>query len=506
MTTVPPGGLLARDYKSLSLFRIAFSLYLLLDFLVHDFFAFAELYGPTGMLPASVLAADARFASNTPFGAAMRILDYSQPQVWFPTLYLLSVAWFGVGYRTRLANALLLALNVYLYWRNPFVKTGAETLARLMLLWCLFLPMSRYWSVDAILHPEHRERHYPAFPFVAIRLQLCSVYVFGALFKLLGSPWRDGSAVALALSDTLFGNTAVGSLLVRELPLLLVFTTYAVTVFQLALPLLVYAPWHNDLLRALAIAGAAALHVSFIFCLSIGSFPFLSLVMLLLLVPDRWIDRALERWSMALKVVLAGHPPPNAVHRIAARPPAIRIVNHAQVFACGFLLTVATGNNVMSIARSLDGDPFALTLPTAFDKLTAAFLVRQNWALFAPMPVHFRWEYALSALAADGSTRSMKHVIPDPPIRQNLDGSPWEFTSSRWQKFLSHITWLNEEEWNAFREFLCREANTRFSGVRSLELTVTLRPVAQTGVSERSIHREFVCSMFQDARMVLDRL
>src|SRR6185295_471337 len=99
------------------------------------------------------------------------------------------------------------ALHSYLYWRNPLITSGAENLSRLALLWCLFLPMARYWSVDAAMDPKPRDRHYPGLPFVAIRLQLCSVYVFAALFKLLGEPWRDGSAIALALSDTLYGNT-----------------------------------------------------------------------------------------------------------------------------------------------------------------------------------------------------------------------------------------------------------------------------------------------------------
>jgi len=37
------------------------------------------------------------------------------------------------------------------------------------------------------------------------------------------------------------------------------------------------------------------MHVSFIFCLNIGAFPFLSLTALILLVPDAWIDRLLQR-------------------------------------------------------------------------------------------------------------------------------------------------------------------------------------------------------------------
>ena len=85
----------------------------------------------------------------------------------------------------------MLLLNSYLYWRNVYVVSGAEDLARLLLIWCLFLPLNRYWSVDAALDPQSRERPYPVLPFVALRLQIVSLYVFSGLFKLAGARWLD---------------------------------------------------------------------------------------------------------------------------------------------------------------------------------------------------------------------------------------------------------------------------------------------------------------------------
>ena len=161
---------------------------------------------------------------------------------------------FGIGYRTRLSNAVVLLLNSYLYWRNVYVVSGAEDLARLLLIWCLFLPLNRYWSVDAALDPQSRERPYPVLPFVALRLQIVSLYVFSGLFKLAGARWLDGSAVAMVLTDNMFGATPVGLFLAGHFPGLLVFVTYATIAFQLALPFLVYSPWYNDLTRAIALA------------------------------------------------------------------------------------------------------------------------------------------------------------------------------------------------------------------------------------------------------------
>jgi Vitamin K-dependent gamma-carboxylase len=182
-----------------------------------------------------------------------------------------------------------------LYWRNPYLKSGAEDLAHLLLLWCVFLPMNRYWSVDSALDPQSPDRPYPALPFIAIRLQIASLYLFAAFFKLAGAPWRSGDAVIWALGDTAFGATPIGLFLVHHVPMLLRVVNYLVIAFQLAFPFLMYSPWHNTWTRSFGLAGAALMHLSFMLCLNMGGFPFLSLILLVLLVPDVWIDRLLRR-------------------------------------------------------------------------------------------------------------------------------------------------------------------------------------------------------------------
>src|SRR6185369_10292474 len=178
-----------------------------------------------------------------------------------------------------------------------------------LLLWCLFLPMARHWSVDAALDPAPRDRPHPTLPFVAIRLQIASLYLFAALFKLAGRPWRTGEALAMAMSDNVFGGTAVSRLLVDHAPGLLHVATYGVVGFQLAFPFLIYAPWRNDAARAIALAGTALMHVAFIVCLNVGGFPYLCLAMLLLLVPDRWLDRLWRRRRTRLAAITIFYEP-----------------------------------------------------------------------------------------------------------------------------------------------------------------------------------------------------
>jgi Vitamin K-dependent gamma-carboxylase len=163
--------------------------------------------------------------------------------------------------------------------------------------------------VDSALDPQPPDRPYPAIPFAAIRLQIVSLYFVSAIFKLEGAPWRSGKALIWALSDTAYGATPAGLFLVHHLPGLLYIVNYSVIAFQLAFPFLVYWPWRNDWTRAFALLGAACRHVSFLVCLNIGSFPFLSLAVLILMVPDPWIDRLLLRRRMRLQHITLYHEP-----------------------------------------------------------------------------------------------------------------------------------------------------------------------------------------------------
>jgi hypothetical protein len=297
------GTIVSRNFKALSAFRIVFSLYLFCDFLAAVYPYFDDLYGDTGVLPISALTSDHYHTGLVFILPLLKILDAILYRPLFTLLYSVALFAFAIGYRTRWSNAFVFLLNSYLYWRNPSLNSGAETLAHLLLLWCLFLPMARYWSVDAALDERPRDRPYPALPFLALRVQIGSLYIFSALFKMSGLPWVRGSAVTWALSDHLFGATSPGLFLIHQTPALAIAADYAVVGFQLAFPFLVYCPWRNDLVRALALGGSSLMHISFIFLLNVAGFPYLCLTMLLLLVPDTWIEVLLRKRNEKLASV-----------------------------------------------------------------------------------------------------------------------------------------------------------------------------------------------------------
>ena len=295
--------LFSTDFQSLSLFRIVFSIYLLGDFFLMNAPYFGDFYTDAGFLPLSSLEANRDISGMPVIYPVLKLLEWLQLPALLPYLYPAALIGFALGYRTRWCNGIAFLLYCYLFWRNPYIRSGAESLAHLLLLWCLFLPMNRYWSVDAALDKGARNRAYPVLPYIAIKLQVCSVYFFAALFKLGGAPWRDGFAISWALSDNAFGGTPAGLYLVENAPFVLTLATYAVMALQLSFPLLVFAPWRNDVARAVALGGVALMHIAFVFALNIGGFPFLCVTMLLLFVPDAWMEKLFQRRRERLRRV-----------------------------------------------------------------------------------------------------------------------------------------------------------------------------------------------------------
>lgn len=282
------------DFQSLALFRILFAFFLIVDFFVNVAPYYSIFFTDHGILPRSLLMHD---GWATPANFSLLVLnDYPAFHVAFCAVHIAALFAFLTGYRTRVANLVLLVTYASLYFRNPLLLSNCELLSKLFLLWTVFAPMNRYWSVDSALDPLPRDRSYPKIPVMGIKLQIVTIYLFAALFKIGGASWiLDGSALTKALSDNWYGGTEYGLYIAAHIsPIMGYFACYLATIFQLFFSALVYSPIYNDSTRALAIAGAFLMHTSFLILLNIGIFPIICWVYLVLLVPDTWWNAILR--------------------------------------------------------------------------------------------------------------------------------------------------------------------------------------------------------------------
>jgi predicted DCC family thiol-disulfide oxidoreductase YuxK len=297
---VARSGLLSFDSKSLSIFRIAFAIFLACA-CWQDLLFFPDWYSDDGVLPRFTLLAG--WANWTGSLSLMASNDTPIFQTVFCAIYVVALTAFAVGFRARLATIVLIVIRISIYWRNPLITSMIPHIANIFLIWCSFLPLNRYWSIDAALDPEPRDRPFPKIPLLALKLQLGSIYFFSALFKLAGPRWIHGEAILRTLQDSYHANTPLDVWLVANAPGMLVAVNYAVIVFQLLFPFLVYAPFRNTSLRAIALAGAFLMHLTFMLLLHIGTFPLLSICFLLLLVPDAWWNALSTRRDNRLRKV-----------------------------------------------------------------------------------------------------------------------------------------------------------------------------------------------------------
>ena len=147
-------SILAFNVQALSLFRIVFCIYLAYNFFFNVYPWYDDFYGDAGILPMAALAGHNDFDGLAVMVPLLSFFDPLRIPGAYPVLFATTLLCFAIGYKTRLANAVLFVLTTYLYWRNPFVLSGAEDLAHFSLLWSLFLPMNRHWSVDSALDPQ----------------------------------------------------------------------------------------------------------------------------------------------------------------------------------------------------------------------------------------------------------------------------------------------------------------------------------------------------------------
>ncbi len=303
------------DLQALSMFRIVFGLVILTDFIFGFLPTRGDFYTETGFLPHQLQ----EHLSEMP---GRYSLLYWFPETWFLELftwvYGLLIIFFIIGYRTKTVKFLLFICQTSLYYRAITTMMGADTVMHIFLLWSLFVPLDRYWSVDAALRLTPRDVDVPPVCMAGIKMQIAMLYLFSGIFKVFGLDWWNGDAVGFALRDT-NNATALGQWLAGTWPWISHWITMPVMLFQLSFSLLVYSPFYNNVTRGIALIGAAAMHTAFMFLLVVGLFPQVCLSYLPILVPDAWWNAFFAQRRRRLERITLYFDPPCAFCEKIAR-------------------------------------------------------------------------------------------------------------------------------------------------------------------------------------------
>ncbi len=402
--------LLGIDFRSLRLFRVGLALLILGDLLARsvDLDAF---YTDAGVLPRSLLKIPSlRFSFHALVGGRRGEEVLFLAGAAFALLLL-----FGVWPRmAALASWLFLAS---LDARNPLVLNHGDELLRIFLFWSIFVPLA---PCQRPSRGGAGKRHLSVFT-AALVIQVCIVYFFGALLKTDRSWSVTGTAIHSALGLEQL-STGFGRALLSR-PGLLRIATLLVYYLELLGPMLIFVPWRNRRIREAAIVAFVAMHLAIAATMSLGLFPWVSILGWVLILPSETLDRL--QGALGLGQGAAG-PAPAAPRRGSLLGAGARLLG-------AYLLCSVLVWNI----RCLGTKPEELH-PSPLDLPLVAAQLDQRWNMFAPRPNYVSGWYVAAADLADGS-----HVDLMNAGRAVSWSRPDVIASTypdfRWRKFLINV-------------------------------------------------------------------
>ncbi len=223
----------------------------------------------------------------------------------------------GIGWQTRLMHVLSALLIVSLGSRNIMLENGGWVVLNLLVVWSMFLPLGRRFSVDALLRSlrQRRETTISALneraepprdtsPVVSLAVaaliaQWIVIYYFNVVHK-TGREWRDGTAVYYFFQQDRM-VTLLGAWVRESIPLIgFKLMTYSALVMESAIALLLASPFRTPLFRMVAWGLCCALHLSIDAVVQLGPFSWAMVTMFWVLIPreawDHFGPKVLSRW------------------------------------------------------------------------------------------------------------------------------------------------------------------------------------------------------------------
>jgi predicted DCC family thiol-disulfide oxidoreductase YuxK len=199
------------------------------------------------------------------------------------------------------AAVLITSLNS----RNIMLENGGYVVLNLLVVWSMFLPLDRRFSVDAFLRswrarregtsaaledrslPERDTRPVVSLAVAALILQWAVIYYFNVVHK-NGPLWRDGTAVYYFFQQDRM-VTVLGAWLRYVMPFwIITFMTFGTLVIESTLVVLLLSPVAPGISRMIAWILVCTLHLTIDAVVQLGPFSYAMATMFFLLIPARF--------------------------------------------------------------------------------------------------------------------------------------------------------------------------------------------------------------------------
>ncbi len=431
---------LVLDLRALALFRIAFGLVLVIDFLdrLKDVVIF---YTSDGVVYPSL------FTGNI-FGNNTFSLNFLSGSPALATAILVAGLVFAVaftmGYMSRIANIALWIIVVSLHNINVMILQGGDDYMRLLLFWSMFLPLARRISVDALHHKYEGINRYFSIGNLGLIFQIAFLYFFTAMLK--DSPiWTtDYTAVYYALSLDPF-RTPIGEIIlsIKWLPTLLTFVAINI---ERTVPFLILLPFYNQFTRFLAVLMIFGLHFGIGTAMDVGPFSWVCMAAALSLIHTNWIDFALNLAKKRAKPVHKARVSSilNKVSSFLKKLPYLKITlkSRIQKPKLKAFVGIVVGSLVMFsllsmvLITNINTLGFTYKLGEFPSKIVRFFRLDQSWRMFSPYPTFEGGWTVITGYDLEGNEYNLyqgnsREIQPD-----NLYNNP---KNERWRKYTMNL-------------------------------------------------------------------
>jgi hypothetical protein len=272
------------DLRSLAVFRIGLGLVILYK----AFFRMVHadmIFGVRGLYSLQIMS---DFWGNIPHLPSIHLAsdDVTFHFAVFAVEALTAIA-FTLGWQTRAVTLLLfyfeLSNNVAMYLNQD----GADIYIGSALVWCCWLPLGRYLSLDSRRNLAPESNRICNWASAALVLQIVMIYWFAGHNK-TGAAWKAGTAVQWALNLDL--KSTIFAEYLRSFFALNRAATYLTPYFEMSAVLLL-VPFAVARIRMVLICAFVIFHLAFGVVFHIGALSFAASCIWLALIPTEAWDR-----------------------------------------------------------------------------------------------------------------------------------------------------------------------------------------------------------------------
>ncbi len=419
------------DLRTLGLLRISLGIVLIWDWFVRYRDMVAH-YTDFGVLPRGPFLES---FSNPHYHSLFFLTGTNEGVHFLFFLYAIAIILFTIGYRSRLTTFICWLFVISFNSRNPMVIQGGDILLRVMLFWCLFLPLGARFSVDRFFNPKDKEdepRYFSAAT-IAIILQVVAVYVCTALLK-TGVEWhKEGSAVYFALHIDQHARPL--GIWFRQFIEPMRWMTWITCAFELYGPLILASPVWFGPLRFLGAIGFVLLHIGFGAFLDVGLFTFIGPASSMVFLPT-WFWDKWGREKSTEKVTSSFHPVTSLI-----------VV---------YFFVAALMWNWVSFPGQKWSLPEFIRVSNLYTRLD------QYWSMFAPYPLKDDGWFVIRGTLVDGAVVDVYNKKDGEPSFDKPEYVYRIYPNDRWRKYLMNLWNRDNADYRLhYGRYLCRDWNTR---------------------------------------------